>query len=121
MVPVSFEPESVPNPAPTYAPAQTPAPVFVLLLMNFFGTPAFAFRTYRVWKSICFFEYLCLEIACEEIPGPGSYKEKPQIVEGPQYIIYLLHGSRFEQNPRPDDYKDHKEKKEEIAIVQFVI
>ena len=52
MVPVSFEPESVPS--PTYATAQTPAPVSALLLMNFFGKPPFAFRTYRVWKSICF-------------------------------------------------------------------
>ena len=107
----------VPTPAPTYAPA----PVFALLLINFFGTSAFAFRTYRVWKSICFFEHLCLEIACEEIPGPGSYKEKLEIVEGPQYIIYLLHRSKFEQTPLTDDYKDHKENKKEIAIVQFVI
>ena len=88
MVPLGVDPEGVPTPAPTYTPAPTPTPVSALLLMNFFGTPAFAFRTYRVWKSICFFEHLCLEIACEEIPGPGSYKDKPQIVEGPQCIIY---------------------------------
>ena len=119
MVPLVVDPEGVPTPDPTYTPAPTPTPVSALLLMNFFGTPAFAFRTYRVWKSICFFEHLCLEIACEEIPGPGSYKDKPQIVEGSQCIIYQLHGSKFEQTPGPDDYEDVKEKKEGITIVQF--
>ena len=60
-----------------------------------------------------------MEIACEEIPGSGSYKDKPQIVEGPQCIIYQLHGSKFEQTPGTDDYEDVKEKKEGITIVQF--
>ena len=60
-----------------------------------------------------------MEIACEGIPGPGSYKDKPQIVEGPQCIIYQLHGSKFEQTPGTDDYEDVKEKKEGITIVQF--
>ena len=48
MVPLGVDPEGVPTPAPTYTPASTPTPVSALLLMNFFGTPAFAFRTYRV-------------------------------------------------------------------------
>ena len=119
MVPFGVDPEGVPTPAPIPTPVPTPTPVSALLLMNFFGTPAFAFRTYRVWKSICFFEHLCLEIAPEEISGPGSYKEKSHIVEGPQCIIYQLHGSKFEQTPGPDDNEDLKEKKEGITIVQF--
>ena len=48
MVPLVVDPEGVPTPAPIPTPVPTLTPVFALLLMNFFGTPAFAFRTYRV-------------------------------------------------------------------------
>ena len=82
MVPLGFDPEGVPSPSPAVTPTQASAPISSVLLKFSIDIPSSAFRILGVPKSICFLVHHCLEIACEEIPGPGSYKEESYAFEG---------------------------------------